>query len=122
MTRLLLTIAAATFASAAGAQDVTVNMSEWKLRLSTDSVPAGTVTFNLRNQGVIAHALQVTGPGVDKGSRQVNAKETATLTLTLKPGTYEVFCPLAEGSHKMAGMKKSFIVTAAAVGEKKPGA
>lgn len=120
MKRILIAAALAVTASSARAQDVTVTLSEWRMRFSQDSVPAGNVTFNLVNRGVIAHALQITGPGVDKSSRQINTKETATLTVTLKPGTYEVSCPLAEGSHKMAGMSKTFVVTGAATPKAKP--
>jgi hypothetical protein len=32
----------------------------------------------------------------------------------LKPGTYEVYCPLADLSHKKAGMSKTLVVVAAA--------
>ncbi|MBK6485838.1 MAG: cupredoxin domain-containing protein [Gemmatimonadetes bacterium] len=119
MTRFLLAAALtastlAAFSSAASAQDVKVTLSEWKMRTSVDTVKAGTVTFQITNVGAVDHSIQVVGPGVDKGSRQIGAKEVTTLTLTLKPGTYEIFCPLAEGSHKMAGMTRAFVVVPAA--------
>lgn len=104
--------AAAAFSSGAAAQNVSVTLSEWKLRLSTDTVHAGAVTFEVTNRGNVGHALQIVGDGVDKGTRQIGAREVATLTVTLKPGTYDVFCPLAEGSHKSAGMSKTLVVTA----------
>lgn len=118
MPRFLLAALAASslaaFASDASAQDVKVTLSEWKMRTSTDTVKAGAVTFQVTNGGAVAHSLQVIGPGIDKGSRQIGAKEVTTLTVTLKPGTYELFCPLAEGSHKMAGMTREFVVVPAA--------
>ncbi len=111
---LVTAIAAiAAFSSGAAAQDVTVTLSEWKLRLSADTVKAGTITFEVTNRGTVGHAFQVVGEGVDKGTRQIGAREVATLTVTLKPGTYDVFCPLAEGSHKSAGMAKTLVVTGA---------
>lgn len=118
MKRFLLIAALAAVPSMAAAQDVNVTLSEWKLRASVDTVAAGTVNFQVRNNGQMSHALQVVGPGVEKGTRQVAAKELATLSLMLKPGTYELYCPLAEGSHKMAGMTKQLVVTDAAA--KKP--
>ncbi|MBC7894075.1 MAG: cupredoxin domain-containing protein [Cytophagaceae bacterium] len=124
MKRILLLAALATASSAASAQDVSVTLSEWKMRLSRDTVPAGPVTFQIRNTGAMSHAVHVTGEGVDKGTRQIAVKETGTLTLSLKAGTYEVFCPLAEGSHKMAGMTRTLVVTAAGTppAGSKPGA
>jgi plastocyanin len=124
MHRLLLAAALVAFSTPAAAQGVTVTLSEWKMRLSQDTVPAGPVTIQVTNAGAMAHALQVVGPGVDKGTRQVAAREVATLTVTLKPGTYELYCPLAEGSHKMAGMTRTLVVTGAeaAPPPKKPGA
>lgn len=124
MNRMLLAAAIAAFPSIATAQRVSVTLSEWKLRLSQDTVQAGTVSFEVTNAGTVGHAVQVIGPGTDKGTRQIAAREVATLTVTLKPGNYELFCPLAEGSHKMAGMTRTLVVTPAGVppAEKKPGA
>ncbi len=125
MYRFILVAALAASSSAVAAQqtDVKVTLTEWRVRLSVDTVPAGTVSFELTNMGQIAHALQVTGPGTDKSSRQIAAREKASLSVVLKPGTYEVSCPLAEESHKMAGMKRTLIVVAAAgtTPAKKPG-
>ncbi len=106
--------ALAAFSSGAAAQDVKVTLTEWKLRLSADTVKAGSITFEVTNRGTVAHAFQVVGAGVDKETRQIGAREVATLTVTLQPGTYEVFCPLAEGSHKTAGMSKTLVVTGGA--------
>ena len=33
-----------------------------------------------------------------------------TLRVTLKPGTYDVFCPMADMSHKNAGMSRKLVV------------
>jgi plastocyanin len=113
MTRLLIVVALAAFSSAAAAQGVSVTLSEWKLGLSPDTVRAGSVTFRVTNSGTVSHAFYVTGAGVDKGTRDVAAREVATLTLTLKAGTYQLFCPMSEGSHKIAGMARTLVVTAA---------
>jgi len=124
MIRLLFSAVLAALPSVASAQSVKVTLSEWKLRLSSDTVASGVGTFEVSNTGTMAHAVQLVGPGTDKGTRQVGPREFATLTVTLKPGTYEVYCPLAEGSHKTAGMMKTLVVTASgtASAEKKPGA
>ena len=113
MTRLLIVAALAVTASVAPAQSVNVTLSEWKIGLSRDTVQAGAVTFEVKNTGQMAHALTIRGDSVDKGTREIPARQAGSLTVTLKPGTYEVYCPMSEESHKMAGMARKLVVTAA---------
>ena len=123
MKRILIAAALAACSSVAQAQAVTVTLTEFKVVLARDTVPAGSVTFRVKNAGKMTHALYVRGPGVEKGSREIPAGQETPLTLTLKPGTYEVFCPVSDLSHKMAGMADTLVVTAAekpAVPAKKP--
>ncbi|MGQ0639746.1 MAG: cupredoxin domain-containing protein [Gemmatimonadaceae bacterium] len=110
MTRLLIVTALAITSSVATAQSVTVTLSEWKIALSRDSVRAGAVTFEVKNGGQMMHAFSVRGDGVDKGTREIPARQAGSLTVTLKPGTYEVFCPMSEESHKQAGMSRKLVV------------
>src|SRR5687767_3747569 len=111
MTRILLVAAAlAATSTAASAQAVSVTLSEWKIGLTTDTVRAGQVTFRVNNTGQMSHSLYVLGDSVDKGTRDIPARQTASLTVTLKPGTYELFCPMSEESHKKAGMARKLVV------------
>lgn len=103
-------------ASQSAAQAVTVNLSEWKISLPRDTFPAGAVTFRVNNNGSMNHALYLRGEGVDKGTKEIVARQSASLTVTLKPGTYEAFCPMSDESHKMAGMTRKIVV----VDAKKP--
>jgi len=112
MTRLLIVAALAASASVAAAQAVTVTLSEFTLGLGRDTVHAGPVTFKVKNAGKMSHGLYVRGPGVDKGSREIEAGQEGALTVTLKPGTYELFCPMSEMTHKTAGMLRKLVVTA----------
>jgi uncharacterized cupredoxin-like copper-binding protein len=122
MTRILIAAAlAAGLSSAAAAQSVPVTLNEWKVEFTRDTVKAGPVTFRVKNEGAMQHALHVFGEGIDKATKQISAGESASLTVTLKPGTYEVFCPMSDLSHKKAGMTKKIVVTAAAAAApKKP--
>ena len=113
MVRFLIVAALATTSSLAGAQSVTVTLSEWKIGLTRDTVQAGAVTFEVNNTGQMTHAFYVKGNGIDKGTREIPARQAGSLTLTLKPGTYDVFCPMSEESHKQAGMSRKLVVTAA---------
>ena len=84
---------------------VSAKLSEWKVELSASTVPAGTVTFTVTNAGSIPHAFEIEGHGIEKETDQLQPGSTATLTLTLKLGTYEVYCPVGEGSHQKLGME-----------------
>jgi plastocyanin len=111
MTRILIVAAFAASSSVATAQAVTVTLSEWKVGLARDTVQAGSVTFKVKNSGTMTHGFYVRGDGVDKGSREIPAGQEASLTVTVKPGTYEVFCPMSDLSHKAAGMSRKLVVT-----------
>lgn len=113
MTRLLIVATLAVTSSVATAQSVNVTLSEWKIALSRDTVQAGAVTFEVKNTGQMNHGFYVRGDGVDKGTREIAARQAQSLTVTLKPGTYEVFCPMSEESHKQAGMTRKLVVTPA---------
>jgi uncharacterized cupredoxin-like copper-binding protein len=122
MHRILFVAAFAVTSSVASAQAVPVTLSEWKVELGRDTVKAGAVTFRIKNTGTMTHGFYVTGPGVDKGAKDIPAGQEAPFTLTLKPGTYEVYCPLADLTHKAAGMThKLTVIPGDAAPTKKPG-
>ena len=92
---------------------VEVTLSEWTVRLSSATVPAGPVAFTVTNSGSIPHALEVEGQGTEQQTPLIQPGSSATLTLTLTPGTYEVYCPVGEDSHKKLGMETHLKVAAA---------
>lgn len=127
MKRLFIAAAAlgaAPIVAAAQSTNVPVTLSEWKIEIAHDTLAAGPVTFRLSNKGTVTHGFFVRGEGIAKGSREIPAGESASLMLTLKPGTYEVYCPMSDNSHKLAGMSRTLVVTGAgaSAASKKPGA
>ena len=68
---------------------------------------AGTVTIDFTNDATIAHAVAVEGNGVDKDGQTVTGGKNS-LTVDLKAGTYEFYCPV--DGHKAAGMKGKLVV------------
>ena len=121
MHRLLLAAAViATLSSVARAQAIDVTLTEWKVELSRDTVHAGPVTFHVTNKGTITHGFYVRGNGVAKGAKEMAPQEPQTLTVSLKPGTYEVYCPVSDLSHRAAGMTHKLVVVAAESTTKKP--
>src|SRR5207253_8413948 len=84
---------------------VTAKLSEWKVELSEATIAAGPVTFTITNAGSIPHALEVKGERIERETPLIEPGANATLALTLKPGTYELYCPVGNDSHKKLGME-----------------
>jgi hypothetical protein len=100
---------------------VAVRLSEWKVELSRGSVPAGPVTFTVTNAGTIPHAFEIEGRGIEREVEQVAPGGTRTLTLSLRAGSYEVYCPVGGDSHKKLGMVTTLAVTRAGAPAGAPG-
>jgi len=96
------------------ARPIEVTLAEWKIQLPSDTIAAGAVTFRVTNAGGINHAFYVLGGNVSEGTKEIPAKQSVTLKLSLKPGEYEIYCPLADQSHKMAGMSRKIVVVSRA--------
>jgi plastocyanin len=86
--------------SGGGAQTLTVTADpggaiKWdKTSLSAKS---GKVTLKLVNDSSIPHGIEVEGNGVEEETKIVT-KSNAAVTVDLKPGKYEYYCPV--GSHR----------------------
>jgi hypothetical protein len=92
---------------------VSAELSEWTIRLSAPTVPAGPVAFAVSNTGSIPHAFEVEGQGTERATPLIQPGATATLSLTLAPGSYEVYCPVGRDSHKKLGMVTHLTVVGA---------
>ena len=91
--------------SAPAAAPIPVRETEFKITLPAAKVPAGKVTFAVQNAGKIQHDLVVTGPGGVQGTAKtplLNAGQSAKLTVTLRAGTYTLYCSVP--GHRAAGM------------------
>jgi uncharacterized cupredoxin-like copper-binding protein len=87
---------------------VTVGLSEFKIDMP-DTLPPGTTTFNVTNNGTITHSFEFEGQGIEKRLAQpLQPGQSATLTLDLKPGKYEAYCPV--DGHKGMGMDRDVTV------------
>jgi plastocyanin len=63
---------------------------------------AGKVTLKLVNDSEIPHAIEVEGNGVEEETDTVT-KSNAEVTVDLKPGTYEYYCPVSNHRETMKG-------------------
>jgi plastocyanin len=84
---------------------VNARLSEWMVELSQRTIAAGSATFTVTNAGSIPHAFEIRGPGIERETDIIQPGASTTLTLTLTPGTYEVYCPVGMDSHKKLGME-----------------
>jgi plastocyanin len=96
-------------ASASGAGGtVKISETEFKLTPSDPTTKAGTVTFDISNDGSTVHNLEVEGNGVEEESDDFQAGQSGKLTVDLKPGTYEIYCAIDD--HKGLGMEGELTV------------
>ncbi|WP_128428206.1 cupredoxin domain-containing protein [Streptomyces cyaneus] len=91
-----------------GTTQVDVKMTDFKMELSRTTLNAGEYTFVATNDGDHDHALEIEGSGTEEETRTLEPGESAKLTITLKDGTYEVYCPV--DGHKDLGMKTELTV------------
>lgn len=133
MRRIVVVVALAAFGAvgiygaSAAPTVVKVKLSEFKVAPSVKAVQAGKVTFVVTNVGKINHEMVVVKTNVPPGKLKENPKthrvseagavgeagevhhgQTKTVTLTLKPGKYQLFCNLA--AHYSAGQWIGFTV------------
>jgi uncharacterized cupredoxin-like copper-binding protein len=118
----LLTLVATAPAGYGGPQQVTVNLSEFKiggakLRSAQFGKPSvlepGRTTFAFRNKGEFPHNFVIVA--ASKGGSKFRTKEiargkSAELTVNLKAGAYLAICTVFNGAHYAAGMVRPFTV------------
>jgi plastocyanin len=68
---------------------------------------AGKVTVVMDNPSSTPHAVEVEGNGVEQETKTLTGG-TAKMTVDLKPGKYEFYCPV--DGHRQAGMEGTLTV------------
>jgi plastocyanin len=66
------------------------------------SATAGKVTLKIVNDSDVPHAIEVEGHGVEKETKTVTGG-SADVTVDLKPGKYEYYCPVSNHRQTMKG-------------------
>jgi plastocyanin len=80
----------------------------FKFDKSTLTAKAGKATVVLDNPSSLPHAVEVEGQGIEEESDTIGEGETAKVTVTLKPGKYEYYCPV--DGHRAGGMEGTLTV------------
>jgi uncharacterized cupredoxin-like copper-binding protein len=113
-------VSAGAHTMAANATVVTVTAGKpgpFAFTLSTKTIKAGAVTFKITNKGALSHTFKVCSSPKGGSANSCSGKVTgtiapgksATLSVTLKKGSYEYLCTVP--SHAAAGMKGDIKVT-----------
>lgn len=73
-------------------------------------LPGGEITFAIANTGDMEHSFEIEGNGIErKLDNPLQPGQSANLTVALEPGTYTVYCPVA--NHQAEGMETQLTVT-----------
>jgi plastocyanin len=66
------------------------------------SAKTGKVTLKIVNESDVPHAIEVEGNGVEEETKTVTGGN-AEVTVDLKPGKYEYYCPVGDHKETMKG-------------------
>jgi plastocyanin len=101
--------------SSGSGETLHISETEYKLDPSSVSVDkAGSVTLHVVDDGSENHALEIEGNGVEEETETLSPGDSADLTVDLKPGTYEVYCPI--DGHRKEGMEGELVVAGGSSG------
>lgn len=107
------TAPAGSAAPAGAAATVTATLTDFHIALSPATLAPGTYTVTVKDAGATRHSLVFSGPGGRQAlGRDIEPGQSATMTVVLQAGTYDVFCPVP--GHKDLGMDLHLQVGAAA--------
>ena len=88
---------------------IEVKETEYKLKPANINLKkAGTYVLRAVNSGSTTHALEIESKGIEKETKNLNPGKNAALKVTLKPGKYEIYCPV--DGHKEKGMEGKITV------------
>jgi len=86
--------------AAPAAQTVQVTETEFRIALAGYKAKAGKFIFDVKNAGKLPHDLAIKG---GPKTELIQPGQTATLTASLKPGKYHLYCTVP--GHEQAGMR-----------------
>ncbi len=91
-----------------GSTTVNVTAKDFSYTLDQTAASAGTITFAVQNAGTMAHDFAIEVNGVEQKTPLLDPGQSATLQVTLPPGTYNYRCTVP--GHDILGMKGTFSV------------
>lgn len=85
-----------------GGETVAIKETDFALDPSDATVKAGSVTFDVANDGGTVHNLEIEGNGVEEVTDDLEPGASGQLTVDLAAGTYEMYCAIS--NHRELGM------------------
>jgi uncharacterized cupredoxin-like copper-binding protein len=73
---------------------------------------AGQHSFHVTNNGRMPHAFEIEGEGIEQKTETLGPGQSRTIVVALEPGTYRVYCPVADHA-EAHGMEMQLTVTPA---------
>lgn len=100
-------------------RNVEVELKSFVIEMPKE-LPPGLTRFNCHNVGQITHSFEIQGNGIDQSlPHNLGPEQQASVTVDLKPGTYQVWCPV--GNHREMGMQLTLRVFKGAADPKTTG-
>lgn len=87
---------------------IDVDERDFTIELSTTELAPGAYTFVATNNGRTTHGLAIEGQGIEEETENIAPGDSASLTVTLESGEYQLYCPV--GNHKDMGMELDITV------------
>jgi plastocyanin len=104
------TSASSSASSAPASSEVTATEADFSITLDSPDLTAGDYTINITNTGRATHDLVVEKGGADVAkSATIAPGQSATLKVTLDPGSYVFYCSI--GNHRAMGMETNVTVS-----------
>lgn len=90
---------------------MTATETEFHIALSKTRFTPGSYTFTAVDKGHLQHNLVISGPGVSQAKIPglLSPGQSASVTVTLRKGTYDIFCGVP--GHKAQGMNVNITVS-----------
>jgi len=97
----------------ARADTVFVELTEWSIKLSRDTIPAGAMVFRVVNKAASPHEFEAENENEEFEAGEIQPGAHVDVKARLERGQYEIYCPLAgpEGAHAKRGMRTLLTVS-----------
>jgi plastocyanin len=94
-----------------GERQIGVRLSEYRIEMTKETVPAGEIEFQVVNAGSTIHYLVVRSDDVYSMTRHLPPGDTTVMRVDLAPGEYDYLCTIRdEFDHYSEGMRGHIVV------------
>jgi iron uptake system EfeUOB component EfeO/EfeM len=94
---------------------VSIVLTEWEIKQTSEQIPQGQVTFVVENHGKMPHEFEIASEKQRWNSGVIQPGAHVFMTMILDPGVYNIFSPSKDSTgttHADKGMKSLLAVAA----------